>query len=74
MDVLISKRSPIAEALDARRQADGLTGEQFARKLGISPAMWSRVQSGKMAGGRAFLLAVLRVYPDLAHLLTEAAA
>lgn len=70
----ISNTSPIAEALEARRVADGLSGEQFARKLGISPAMWSRVRAGKLSGGRAFVLGVLRAYPDLAELLQRKVA
>jgi hypothetical protein len=53
-------------AIKQQQAADGLSDAEFARRLGVSHAMWSRVKHGKRGMGREFIRAALRAYPALA--------
>lgn len=54
----------VAEA-DRKREAEGLTHQQFAESLGIKKALWSLTRSGKKPLRRKVASAIVRRYPDL---------
>ncbi len=59
-----------------RQEAEGLTGEEMAQALGISPAAWSMLVNRKRGPTLRVLCAALKRYPEhwrelLEALLTE---
>jgi transcriptional regulator with XRE-family HTH domain len=51
--------------LVAEQKKLGLSDRAFARRLGVSQALWSNTKSGKWPVGRKLLAAVTREFPQL---------
>ncbi len=60
---------PFVKALLERQADEGMSGNAFARRLGVEPATWSLVARGKRRAARTVIDGALRLYPDLAPLL-----
>lgn len=58
---------PIVQALIQRQDELGLSGGQFARLIGVTPACWSYIRNGKRRPGRDVIDAVLAAFPDLSY-------
>lgn len=58
---------PIVVALIQRQAELQLSGNQFARLIGVTPACWSYIRNGKRRPGRDVLDLVLATFPDLSY-------
>lgn len=61
-------RGPInmlIHSLIEKQQAQQLSNTQFARRLGISRALWDLVRTGKRGFGERTLSGIVRAYPEL---------
>lgn len=58
-------RAMLTEELERRQTSSRLSDTDFARLLGISPSMWSRVKKGERQLGPKTTIEVLRAFPDL---------
>lgn len=59
----------LVEALEKRRAAAGVPAVEFARRLGVSEATYSRVRRGSLPAGRRFIRGAIRAFPELAVVL-----
>ena len=55
----------LTETLKKRQQKLQLDNAAFARRLGVSRAMWSSVKADRRAPGVHLLRGVTRAFPDL---------
>lgn len=62
---------PIVLSLIERQREEGLTGDAFAKQLGLTPAAWSLVSRGERKPGRKLLIGAARVYPDVANICAQ---
>lgn len=69
--VVLAEPEPIVRELILRQGAEKISGDAFARRLGITPAMWSLVRRGKRSGGRKLIDGALRLYPDLSDFYVQ---
>ena len=53
------------DLLKGRRSEEGLNGDQFAQKLGISPAAWSLLSRGERRIGFGLLPRLKELYPHI---------
>lgn len=60
---------PFVQALLERQAQEGISGNAFARRLGVDSSMWSLVSRGERRAARKVIDGALRLYPDLAPLL-----
>jgi hypothetical protein len=63
-----SLKSRFLEELTAL-QRQGETDSAFAARLGLDPATWHRIRTGKRAIGHSTQQRILRAYPALSHWL-----
>ena len=55
----------IVNRLKEIQEAEGLSDEAFAAKLGYSRVQWNNIKNGKQPLSIRFLIAVKRCYPGL---------
>ena len=55
----------LIESLQQKRDAEKMSVRAFAKRLGISPRMWSCLQAGTRRAGGKTLYLVLQLYPEL---------
>lgn len=55
----------LLEALRGKQRIEGMNDAQLARRLGISKALWSLIQSGEAEPGIKAVRGIVRAYPDL---------
>lgn len=60
-----SGANKLLEKLQAIRSRDGLSHRKFAKRIGISRALWQKTLNGERRVGRAIIEGVLRTYPEL---------
>lgn len=58
----------IVKLLDEKREAMGMSGNQFADYLGISRATWSRIKSGNRAPGWKVRHLAAKRFPKCRHI------
>jgi transcriptional regulator with XRE-family HTH domain len=58
-------RDPLADALTTILQREGLTQEQMAKRIDVTPSYLSRVLSGKRGVGRKLLDNAASAFPEL---------
>lgn len=63
--VTTTESDPFLDALRRKQAALGLSGNQFARTIGVSPALYSRVVSRGRPVSLRFAQAAVQAYPDL---------
>jgi len=56
----------LVETLNHIQARDGLTNEQFAKKIGIHEVSWSRIRNFKKGFGDKSLKGIRQAYPELA--------
>lgn len=62
----------VGAAIRRKRESLGLTGQEAARRAGVSPVTWSRVETGRMVPSAATLAKMAGgLGTDLAGLLAE---
>ena len=74
MAVLLSSsmgRSDLVEALVAIQRANGWDDAEMARRLEVSPSMWSLVSRRRRGFGRKGLRSVLQRFPQLRDAVTR---
>ena len=59
------------EAVEQKRLGEAMSQAEFARRLGVSPSMWSRIRAGKQEAPRQLLLRLIARWPDLALVLAQ---
>lgn len=69
---MLDMRDVVVQELVRLQDLERLSGEQFARKLGIPASEWSRVRRGLRGLGMESYVRALRVYPHLGEMLTQA--
>ena len=62
---------PIVQRLVEIQKEKGLTGTQFAEKLGVHAGHWSKVRRGIHRAGRGVIDGALRNYPELSFTYTD---
>lgn len=62
--------SRFMEKLREKKPAD-ISDEQFARSLGVSPALWSMIRRGQREPGNKVKNGALKRFPELALYLVE---
>lgn len=55
----------LIESLIEKQQAEHLSNTEFARRLGVSRALWDLVRTGKRGFGERMLSGIVHAYPEL---------
>ena len=69
--MLATVTDPIVRALAEHQDKNGLSGDEFARRLGVTPAMWSYVRRGERRPGRKLLFGAARISPEIGQLVVR---
>lgn len=64
MNEIVNERELIC-MLQAKQSEKGMSDSRFARLLGISPSLWSMIQSGHRGMGERTYAGIVRNFPDL---------
>lgn len=58
-------RTELVSKLIAKQKASGAGDGAFARKLGVTRAVWFNVRTGRQPIGEKMLRGIVRCFPDL---------
>ena len=64
-DVNLSSEDALLKAIKEVQKLYKMTGVDFARKLGVDPAIHSKIINGVMPPSKTYLMALMREIPEL---------